>query len=490
MKEKKLLALLLVAAMALTLFAACQGKEAPVPSQTVSVTTAPDTTSNPATEQPAEEQKEPVRILSEITGGRDPEEHELWVKEFSEKSGVKTEMDIVSGSTEYQNKLAAVLASGGADYDCVYMTANTYAKLAANDLFMPLTDLIKASPVLGNLEAFPEKEWNKLRQPDGQIYTIFNNGEMGRLPIIRADWIEKLGLNPNPKSLDDYYTIFKAFTDQDPDGNGENDTYGLTICGTYDMQPFMSEYGLDDKFKQDENGKWYAPWATDEAIPVYEWFAKLYDEGILDKNFATNSSSASRELIMTDKAGCFVYWQNWIGFFTEKVKAESPDSPFKLLGGMPCLDADGNGYLTTGASSLWAVLNTSKNKDYAFKALEFMQTDAGIRLSSIGVEGWDYTLDANGKPVYTDVGKEHAGDHGANIPKSMLYVSPFDKLPEELAAVKVVYEYGRPVNSREYGDDFEEMSSKYMAYIIFGEKTAAEAMEEFRAELKTKGMID
>ena len=39
---------------------------------------------------------------------------------------------------------------------------------------------------------------------------------------------EKLGL-PQPKSWDDIQALAKAFTTQDPDGNGKNDTYGFIV---------------------------------------------------------------------------------------------------------------------------------------------------------------------------------------------------------------------------------------------------------------------
>ena len=43
----------------------------------------------------------------------------------------------------------------------------------------------------------------------------------------RADWAEKLSI-ATPTTIDEYYNMLKAFTEQDPDGNGQNDTYGLT----------------------------------------------------------------------------------------------------------------------------------------------------------------------------------------------------------------------------------------------------------------------
>ncbi|VTR30918.1 Lipoprotein lplA [Serratia fonticola] len=46
--------------------------------------------------------------------------------------------------------------------------------------------------------------------------------------FVRKDWREKLGL-PQPKTWQDVATLAKAFTTQDPDGNGKSDTYGFLL---------------------------------------------------------------------------------------------------------------------------------------------------------------------------------------------------------------------------------------------------------------------
>ena len=44
--------------------------------------------------------------------------------------------------------------------------------------------------------------------------------------LVRKDWLDKLGLAA-PTTLDELYDVLYAFTYNDPDGNGKNDTYGL-----------------------------------------------------------------------------------------------------------------------------------------------------------------------------------------------------------------------------------------------------------------------
>lgn len=48
-------------------------------------------------------------------------------------------------------------------------------------------------------------------------------------------WLTKLGLE-TPKTFDDVVAIAREFKNNDPDGNGENDTWGLGLCNE------MSDY--------------------------------------------------------------------------------------------------------------------------------------------------------------------------------------------------------------------------------------------------------
>lgn len=45
-------------------------------------------------------------------------------------------------------------------------------------------------------------------------------------PLIRKDWLDKLGL-PVPRTMAEFTNAVIAFATKDPDGNGKNDTYGL-----------------------------------------------------------------------------------------------------------------------------------------------------------------------------------------------------------------------------------------------------------------------
>ncbi len=103
----------------------------------------------------------------------------------------------------------------------------------------------------------------------------------------------------------------------------------------YETTGLFGAYGFIRGYAKDTQGNLYAPHATEKAIPVYEWLARLYREGILEPSFVTNKSSNFRDLFMTDKAGMTFYWATWVGMFNHQVKTKNPNSPFKARGIAP-----------------------------------------------------------------------------------------------------------------------------------------------------------
>ena len=63
------------------------------------------------------------------------------------------------------------------------------------------------------------------------------------LMYVRKDWLDRLGLEP-PETLEEYYEVIRAFTLDDPDGNGVQDTIGLTLTSKLGRSsPFFGAFG-------------------------------------------------------------------------------------------------------------------------------------------------------------------------------------------------------------------------------------------------------
>ncbi len=72
--------------------------------------------------------------------------------------------------------------------------------------------------------------WDGAKANDGKFYSVPISAQSFAM-FIRKDWREKLGL-PQPKTWDDVRKMAEAFTKNDPDGNGKDDTFGMAIPGS------------------------------------------------------------------------------------------------------------------------------------------------------------------------------------------------------------------------------------------------------------------
>ena len=448
----------------------------------------PNAFANGGQEKSASSSKAPTLIwLSGVQGGKGPKEIPLFDNAVYKYTGIHVKMIKPPGG-QYNQKLETMLATGE-PLDIAYLNAGEFDKLYAKNskIFTPLTTWIKQSKTLSNPNIIAPSEWKRITEPDGQIYAVFNKWEQGTMPIIRMDWLKKLNL-PVPKTFSDYYNVLKAFTMDDPNGDGKNDTYGMVIGYTlYDVSGLFGAYGLQRGLRPNSSGELYSPWATDAAIPVYQFLRKLYKEGIMGPNFITNKSSNFRDLFMTDKAGMTWYWAAWVGLFNEKVHAQNPNSPFDAEGIAPPEGPNGQRLLTAGSDGLMVIPSYSKHKKDAFKIMEFWNTKQGNLLSSLGIEGYDYNI-VNGKYQLTQIGKQDAMDHGAPQPKSLQFVNPIGNPQGDAAAFKIIRKYAKPQYITKYDDQWQTITRSEAAKIILGQETAKQGIANMQARLKAAGI--
>ncbi|WP_051663344.1 extracellular solute-binding protein [Alicyclobacillus macrosporangiidus] len=433
---------------------------------------------------PAAQQKT-LRILTNVVGGKTPQEDALFAKEIQRLTGIQVEL--VHPPTDYDQKLLAAMSSGE-KFDVIYCTKPTLDLLVSQGVLTPLTNQIKNSKVLSDTKVVPQDEWDEIRSADGQIYGVPVKYEGGLLPIVRQDWMQKLHLS-QPKTLDDFYKVLKAFKDDDPDGDGKADTYGLTLSSAYDIQPFMSAVGLQYGV-QEVNGKKVVPYATDAAVPVYEWLHKLYQEGILDPKFVTNSTADERNEFLSGRVGMFVYWDAWVGMLNNLQKQNNPNSTFDAEGIPGAVGPDGKIMLRRGDPSLWAIPKNAPHPDVAFQFLEWWNTKPGEILGSLGIEGYDYTV-KDGTYTLTDTGKQHNMDHGDPNPTDTTWKNPFGSLPGYDNAKSIILQYGTvPKYSTNWTEVEKSIVWHYIDEAITGHMSAQDAVHKMHDELQAKHVID
>ncbi len=161
---------------------------------------------------------------------------------------------IVSGES-YQTKLPMQLAAG--DVPDVFNPGNsTMLRVYARHGFLlplPLSMLNEHAPHLVALvNRYAPEAWSATTY-DGVNYglpTIWYDGLHPRTPIWRKDWLENVGIERTPETLEEMEEALRRFRNDDPDGNGRRDTYGMSgdlmnyyttfseVFGAYGVLPF------------------------------------------------------------------------------------------------------------------------------------------------------------------------------------------------------------------------------------------------------------
>lgn len=155
----------------------------------------------------------------------------------------------------------------------------------------------------------------------------------------RQDWLQAVGIDKVPETLEEMEAAFRAFTFDDPDGNGVDDTVGYAPAGMGNsIRSVFSEvyaaFGvLPDKWMMMDDGNLRLGATTPQAKEALAVLQKWYKEGIIDKEFITVDGKISTQKWANGIAGYAIStWYRWIpgGEYSEAVLAVNPEASFTL----------------------------------------------------------------------------------------------------------------------------------------------------------------
>ncbi len=300
----------------------------------------------------------PVDLSKAFPEG-DSYENNVWSRAYEEELGIKLELAFTAANTD--DKINTLIATG--DIPDLLCVNSAQLKVLSNsglirddlyDVYMAnagegMRTIIEG---VGGDAAIPSATY------DGKMMAIpilnTSPGEEAPVLWLRTDWMQKLGLE-DPQNWDDLYKIIDAFVHQDPDGNGVDDTIGLTFSknlwdSNFQMDGLFNVFGsypkknfwVDDP---NEEGKVIFGAFADETKAALEVVSKMYADGLIDAEFAVNDNSAAVQQVASGKCGVVIgaVWDTNSVLYTSN--DEDPNADWHAL---PMVGLDGPTTKVTG----------------------------------------------------------------------------------------------------------------------------------------------
>ncbi|WP_248930644.1 extracellular solute-binding protein [Paenibacillus hamazuiensis] len=322
-------------------------------------------------------------------------------KELEKRTNVKLKVTMFPNN-DFNNKYNVLAASGDLQ-DISRLGAFDYQKYVDQGLFLDLTKYLdEYGPNLK--KALKPELWDLTKYKGKQFVIPYENAAGKEVPVVRRDWLDALNLKM-PANLDEFEAMLKAFTFDDPDKNGKNDTFGLGVTNTYSetFMPIFGAFGIAPGLFGGSNpmnsylkdNKMYPIAVSPEYKAAVEYIKKLWDDKVIDPELFTIKADQAQQKAAQGKIGYFTAWWSIAPQqLTQQLKMKEivPNAKWDPI--YPGLTGPNgkSGMLSFGnIGATVAISAKAKNPVAAIRFLDYLATDEGWELSHYGIKGAHYT---------------------------------------------------------------------------------------------------
>nr|WP_297764066.1 hypothetical protein [uncultured Butyrivibrio sp.] len=346
--KKKVLSLLLSTAMVASL-AAC-ASETPAdttePTQTENAGEATQTETAGETAAAEDFNLETLNIVVDgtvtatVESGQ-KEFEEQWEAAVAEKLGHPVDLVINQlDHSDYAGTVSRLLTTGevgdGSYPDALIMSATMLRQYQTTGLLWDMADAYANAEFQSRI-TLPTINEN-MKDKDGHLYGFAPTYGNGCVTYVKKSWLDAVGMKAEDiKTFDDYYAMLKAFTENDPDGNGSAGTYGVIAAGygKLDEAPYinyMPEFwqGAYPSFYQ-KDGVWVDGFQEQATIDALARLAQGVADGVIDPDTEEAGTKQAREKFFsndqTTSEGVFTYWAGtWLRTLTTNMEKQEVDN--------------------------------------------------------------------------------------------------------------------------------------------------------------------
>lgn len=307
-------------------------------------------------------------------------------------------------STGYDEKVTAAMGSG--EYPHVMLVGTRSSSVIQNSragTFWDVTDKLTDSAKFPNLsQANPMINHNI--SIDGKVYGVYRARTFGRAGVtIRKDWLDNVGLGV-PTTIDEFYNVLKAFKEQDPDKNGQNDTFGMIVTNYLDgpLNNIAVWMGAHNKWGVNaETGELEPAFMGQEWIDALDFMKKCYAEGLINQDMATYSSDDWNEQFLQSKAGVIIDVADRARRVAQNMQEAVPEANVDVFGYVKKDAAsDARTLPTTGYDGYYVfpkkAVSSEEDLDFVLGVMDKCNEQEALTLMNYGIEGTHYNLDENG----------------------------------------------------------------------------------------------
>jgi multiple sugar transport system substrate-binding protein len=291
---------------------------------------------------------------------------DIWIRKPPGSNSEKTAQAIAAGFTAATGTPAKVTAlfedfetklqQAAAQKDLPDIVINDTAQLGTL-VKQGLVRPVGRTTLAGGADLTPTS-WDAATGADGKTYGVPFSAQTFAL-FIRKDWREKVGAG-QPKSWAELDALAKAFTREDPDGNGKADTYGYVVPGStkrgyisWYLTSFLWSGGGD--FLSGDAGKFTPAVNTPQSVAVVDGFKKQFctDKDVVP-GAVTLETTQAHPLFETGKGGIYFTGPYNMGRFDKslgKDKYEVVALPAGPGGKAQSLAEGENVYLMAGSAN-------------------------------------------------------------------------------------------------------------------------------------------
>ncbi len=336
---------------------------------------------------------------------------------ITEATGVKLKTTRPVGGNDESEAVALMIAEQ--NYPDIIFAKGSAGNLIEAGAMMDMTDLIEEYGP--NIKKLYGDEFNKLKQSadDPAIYQlsayVVGGTKFKDAGNLQIQWDALKAKDYKiPESLEELETMIKDYLKANPKTDDGLDKIGISLSAS-DWH-WLITLGNPAGFIADgapDNGQWIVnenneaiyKFASDNEREYFKWLCRMYNEGILDKDFATQTHEDYIAKIASGRV-VTLFDKDWD--YQDGEKVLKADGKYGLTyAGLPtCINADTKcpslmyQGLTTGTGV--GISNSCKDPVAAIKFIDFLCSDEGQVLNKWGIKDVNYFVDDEGHRYRTE----------------------------------------------------------------------------------------